>query len=103
MKLSYSEKRADCAKGRQKSELVIKNGTVVNVFTNELIKADVAIQDGIIVGLGNYEGKTEIDAAGKVLCPGFIDAHLHLESTLVRPSELILCASARAALQSRTV
>ena len=94
MKLSYSEKRADCAKGRQKPELVIKNGTVVNVFTNELIKADVAIQDGIIVGLGNYDGKTEIDAAGKVLCPGFIDAHLHLESTLVRPSELILCAAA---------
>lgn len=93
MKSGYSEKQAKCARGLQKSELVIKNGTVVNVFTNELIKVDVAIQDGIIVGLGSYDGKTEIDATGKVLCPGFIDAHLHLESTLVQPSELILCAA----------
>ncbi|MCD8025735.1 MAG: adenine deaminase [Clostridiales bacterium] len=93
MELSYTKQRSECAKGVQKSELVIKNGSVVNVFTNEIIRTDIAVEDGIIVGLGSYEGKTEIDADGKIICPGFIDPHLHLESTLVLPSELIDCAA----------
>ena len=50
---------------------------------------DVAVADGIVIGVGTYEGETEIDLEGKVICPGFIDSHLHLESTLVTPGELV--------------
>ena len=77
------------AQGLQKAELVFKNGTVVNVFTGELLKADVAVHHGVIAGVGRYDGETELDVTGKVICPGFIDAHLHLESTMVTPDELI--------------
>ena len=55
----------------------------------EFCKGDVAVEDGIVIGVGEYEGETEIDLDGKYLCPGFIDSHLHLESTLVTPGELI--------------
>ena len=49
----------------------------------------MAVADGIVIGVGTYEGETEIDLEGKVICPGFIDSHLHLESTLVTPGELV--------------
>ena len=53
--------------------------------SGEFCKGDVAVEDGVVVGVGEYEGETEIDLDGKYLCPGFIDSHLHLESTLVTP------------------
>lgn len=85
-------KCAKAARRQEKAELVLKNGNVVNVFTEEILKADIAIVDDIIVGVGCYEGDTEIDLKGQYVCPGFIDSHLHLESTLVTPAELIMQA-----------
>lgn len=75
------------AKGSEKADLVFKNGNIVNVFTGEIIKADVAIEKGTIVGIGNYTGKVEIDLQGKYLSPGFIDSHVHIESSMSSPSE----------------
>ena len=75
------------AAGREKADLVLKNATYVNVFSGELENNDIAVAEGLIVGLGQYDGITEVDMTGKVVCPGFIDAHIHLESSLVSPSE----------------
>mgnify|MGYP000367473612 FL=1 len=69
--------------------LVFKNANVFMAHSGEFCKGDVAVEDGVVVGVGEYEGETEIDMDGKYLCPGFIDSHLHLESTLVTPGELI--------------
>lgn len=79
--------RITIARGSKKAELVLKNSNVINVFTNEIIEADVAIEDGTIVGIGHYEGEEEIDLEGKYLCPGFIDGHVHIESSMVTPSQ----------------
>ena len=87
-----TKETARMALGERKAPLVFKNVRIVSVFTNEIIEGDVAIADGIIVGVGSYDGEREIDLGGKYLCPGFIDSHLHLESTLVNPAELILQA-----------
>lgn len=81
------------ARGLEKADLVLKNVFVVNVLTEEIYKADVAIVDGIIAGVGEYSGKQELDMTGRYVCPGFIDSHLHLESTLVTPAELIYQAA----------
>ena len=77
----------DVAAGREKADLVLKNATYVNVFSGELDTCDIAVAEGLIVGLGSYSGKEEVDMTGKVVCPGFIDAHIHLESSLVSPAE----------------
>ncbi len=66
--------------------LVIKNAKIVNVFTEEIIEGDVAIRDGIIIGVGSYTGRAEIDAKGGYLCPGLIDGHVHIESSMAHPS-----------------
>lgn len=81
------EKIIDTALGNIKAELVIKNANVVDVFLGDIKKADVAIADGMIVGIGEYSGETEYDADGKYLMPGFIDAHVHIESSMLIPSE----------------
>lgn len=75
------------AKGEIPADLVLKNGRVLNVFTEEILTCDVAITDGWIVGLGNYEGDREIDCTGKYIVPGLIDAHVHIESSMVSPLE----------------
>ena len=77
----------DVAAGREKADLVLKNATYVNVFSGELDKCDIAVTEGLIVGLGSYEGREEVDMTGRIVCPGFIDAHIHLESSLVSPVE----------------
>lgn len=69
-----------------KSDLVLKNATFLNVFSEEWIQADIAISDGYIVGIGSYEGEKEIDYSSKFLIPGFFDAHLHVESSMARPA-----------------
>jgi adenine deaminase len=76
------------ARGDEKADIVLKNGTVVNVFSSELIKTDVALCGSTIVGLGSYSGKTEIDCRGKYIAPGLIDAHMHMESSMLLPGEL---------------
>lgn len=75
------------AAGTKKASLVLKHGRVVNVFTSRLVEADVAVEDGVIVGIGEYEGESEIDLRGAVVCPGLIDGHIHLESSMVAPGE----------------
>ena len=76
------------AKGEEKADLVIKNAQIVNVLSEEIYKADVAIKDGIIAGIGSgYVGEKEIDAAGKYISPSFIDGHVHIESSMLLPSE----------------
>ena len=77
------------AAGREKADLVLKNATYVNVFSNELLTCDIAVANGLIVGLGSYEGEVEYDMTGKIVCPGFVDAHIHLESSLVTPKEFV--------------
>lgn len=81
------------SRGELKATYVLKNINVINVFTEEIIQSDVAIMDDTIVGIGSYSGQQEYDMTGKYICPGFIDSHLHLESTLVMPSELINVAA----------
>ena len=93
MELKDYQRYSEITRGLRKAELVLKNAKIVNVFTGEILAGDVAIEDGIIVGIGSYEGKTERDMIGKYICPGFIDSHLHLESTLVTPGELVTVAS----------
>lgn len=66
-------------------ELVLKNANIVDVFTKKVRCADIAIQDGRIVGVGEYQGVQEIDLSGKYVAPGFIDAHVHIESSMVSP------------------
>jgi adenine deaminase len=81
------KRRIAVAAKREKADLVIKNGGVVDVFNQEIINVDIAICDGVIVGLGEFEGINEIDATNKVICPSFIDSHVHIESSMVTPSE----------------
>ena len=75
------------AAGREKADLVLKNATYVNVFSNELCQGDIAVAEGLIVGMGEYSGSVEVDVSGKIVLPGFVDAHIHLESSLVSPTE----------------
>lgn len=77
------EKQIKIANGQIKAEKVFKNAKLVNVFTNEIIEADVALYQGKIVGIGDYEGEEEIDLKGKYLAPSFIDGHVHIESSMV--------------------
>ena len=86
-KLIKKQRIIDVAAGRQKADLVLKNATHVNVFSGELKTCDIAVTEGLIVGLGQYEGVVEADMTGKVVQPGFIDSHIHLESSLVSPAE----------------
>ena len=77
------------ARKLEKSDLVLKNAKIVNVFTDRVEEGNIAIKNGIIVGIGDFEGEEEIDLKGQYVTSGFIDAHLHLESTLVNPQVLI--------------
>lgn len=87
----------DAAAGRVPADLVFKNANVINVFSEEIITADVAVTGGMIVGVGQYQGRQELDCTDRFLCPGFIDAHVHIESSLAAPYEF-----ARAVTQSGT-
>ncbi|MBH7241139.1 adenine deaminase [Clostridioides difficile] len=82
------KRQCDVSSGREKADIVLKNGTIINVFTEELITGDVAIVGDTIVGIGDYKGNVEIDCSNKYISPGFIDAHMHIESTMVMPIEL---------------
>src|SRR5262245_4287894 len=75
------------ARGDQPADLLLRNARVVNVLSGEVLPADVAIVRSRIVGLGGYQARETIDLDGSFLAPGFIDAHVHVESALVPPAE----------------
>lgn len=77
----------EVALGRKRADLVLKNGKIIDVLNHDILLGDVAIKDGIIVGIGSYEGSEEIDVSGAYIAPGFIDCHAHIESAMVSPSE----------------
>lgn len=80
--------RIDWAMGNVPVDLVLKNGRVVNVFSGKIISTHVAIAQGKIIGLGDYKGEEEVDLKGAFVIPGLIDAHMHMESTLVTPEQM---------------
>ena len=86
-KLNKKLRIIQVAAGREKADLVLKNATYVNVFSNELCHGDIAVAEGLIVGMGEYSGEHEVDVTGQIVLPGFLDAHIHLESSLVTPTE----------------
>ena len=88
-KLLKKRRIINAAAGREPADLVLKNATYVNVFSNELCHADIAVAEGLIVGMGTYSGTVEHDCTGKIILPGFLDAHIHLESSLVSPKEFV--------------
>ena len=88
-KLLKKRRIINAAAGREPADLVLKNATYVNVFSNELCHADIAVAEGLIVGMGTYSGTVEADMTGKIVLPGFLDAHIHLESSLVSPREFV--------------
>lgn len=79
--------QVSAATGSKKAELVLKNAQIVNVFTQSVETGDIAIEGGYIVGIGNYEGITEKDLGGAYVCPGFLDGHIHIESSMTSPGE----------------
>lgn len=85
--LEEKKKLIEAATGREKAEFVLKNADFFNVFTRQLEHGDIAVTAGKIVGIGRYDGEKEIDMTGKIVAPGFIDAHIHLESSLVSPTQ----------------
>ena len=74
-------RRLAVARGDEPADLVVRGGRVFSVFTREWLEVDVAVADGFIAGLGDYEGRETLDATGRWVVPGFIDAHMHLESS----------------------
>ena len=88
-KLLKKQRIIAAAAGREPADLVLKNATFVNVFSNELSTMDIAVAEGLIVGMGSYQGRSEVDCTGKIVLPGFLDAHIHLESSLVSPTEFV--------------
>ena len=84
--MAFTE-RISAACGRKKAELVLKHAKIVNVFTESIEDGDVAVEDGVIVGIGEYDGVREIDVHGCYVAPGLIDGHIHLESSMASPEE----------------
>ncbi|WP_322882807.1 adenine deaminase [Sinorhizobium medicae] len=86
------ERLIDQGVGREPAEIVLKGGRFFDLVTGELVASDIAISGGRIVGTcGDYQGREEIDVTGRVIVPGFIDTHLHIESSLVTPHEFDRC------------
>ncbi|SHF92492.1 adenine deaminase [Ornithinibacillus halophilus] len=81
------KKRIAVAAKKEPADTVVVNGKIIDVFNQEIIEADLAIVDGVIAGIGKYNGHNVIDAKGKYISPGFIDGHVHIESAMVTPAE----------------
>ena len=94
LKYEQFKKLAPAALGKVKADMIFKNCRIVDVFTGEVVEGNIGVKDGIIVGVSkSLQGKKEIDLGGAYIAPGFIDAHLHLESTMVAPAELVVLVS----------
>ncbi len=81
------KKRIAVAAKKTPADTVIKNGRILDVFSHEIVEADIAIVDGVFAGIGSFAGEKVIDAKGKFVTPGFIDGHVHIESAMVTPAE----------------
>jgi adenine deaminase len=75
------------ARGEEPADLLLRNAQLVNVLSGEIHPANIAIYDGRVAGFGQYQAHQVVDLGGKFICPGFIDAHVHLESSMVQPAE----------------
>ncbi|PAE32975.1 adenine deaminase [Bacillus sp. 7884-1] len=87
MERNQLTRRISVASGKEPADTVVKNGRIIDVFNGEIIEGDIAIVDGYFAGVGKYEGKHTVDANGRYVLPAFIDGHVHIESSLVAPSE----------------
>jgi adenine deaminase len=81
------QRRLAVARGDEPADLVVRGGRVLSVFTREWLEVDVAVVDGVVAGLGRYDGRESLDASGGYVVPGFIDAHMHLESVKLMVDE----------------
>ena len=86
--MSNLARRLAVARGDEPADLVVRGGRVLSVFTREWLSADVAVVDGVVAGLGSYEGEETVDAEGRFVVPGLIDAHMHIESVKLLVDEL---------------
>lgn len=77
----------DVANGKKKADLVLKNGSIVDVCSGKIFKTDLAVAEGYIAGFGEYDGEVEVDIEGKYISPGLMDAHIHIESSYCTPEE----------------
>ena len=82
------KKRIDVAAGRCPADIVIKHANVIDIYGGAIVQGDIAIADGCVAGVGNYDGVTVYDAQGRFAAPGFIDSHIHIESAYVTPEEI---------------
>ena len=85
--LTRKQRLIAVAAGREEADLVLKHTVYLNVFTNELCRGDIALAEGCIAGIGPYQGRESLDLDGGIVLPGFLDAHIHLESTLTSPRQ----------------
>lgn len=85
MNVNQLQRRLAAASGEQPADLVLKNARIVNVFSGEIQAGDIAICDGVIVGIGSYRGRREEELGGRYVCPGLIDGHIHIESAMLCP------------------
>jgi len=93
--IAYLRRAIEQGRGLARADLVLKGGRIFDLVTGELTRSDVAIADDRIVGThGDYRGAVEIDVTGRIVVPGFIDAHLHVESSLITPLEFDRCVLA---------
>lgn len=87
MKKEQLKKLIDVAMKRIPADLVLKNASVIDIFTGEIVEGDIAVSDEWIAGVGSYEGVKEIDAGNLFASPGLIDSHIHIESSYLTPEE----------------
>ena len=87
LKVRRKQRFVRVALGEEKADVVLKNADYVNVFSGTVEHGDIAVANGLVVGMADhYDGLMEVDVSGKIVAPGFIDAHIHLESSLVSPT-----------------
>ena len=79
------KEKIEASTGRKKADRLFTNAKVINVFTGEILSENVAVSEGYICGFGNYEAREIIDLKGMYMAPGFMDAHVHIESAMVTP------------------
>ena len=77
----------NAALGNEKADIVLKNGRIIDVLGHSITEGNVAVKDGVIIGIGDYEGENEVDVKGAYIAPGFVDSHVHIESAMTTPSQ----------------